>query len=66
MNDDTLPRISSFAAPTEADKKAFDALSDDDKRALLIAEIEKGSQGPARKVTAAEIKARVQARLGHG
>ena len=55
MTDDTLPRISSFVAPTEADRKAFDSLSDEDKRAMLLAELKKGSKGRARKMSLDEI-----------
>ena len=44
MSQVTVPdvNISSFAAPTEEDIAVFNALSDDEKRALLLAEIEKG------------------------
>ena len=41
----TLPTISSFAAPTEEDLAVFEALSDDEKRQLIEAEIEKGFKG---------------------
>ena len=44
MSQVTVPdvNISSFAAPTEEDIAVFNTLSDDEKRALLLAEIEKG------------------------
>ena len=62
----TGPKISSFAAPTDEDLAAFDALSDDEKRLVLEAEIEKGLEGAASKVTADDIIAAVTARLSDG
>lgn len=44
MAQETAPnvQISSFAVPTDADIAVFNALSDEEKRAVLLAEIEKG------------------------
>ena len=57
-----------MAAPTDTDLEAFNGLPDDDKRALLIAEIEKGMQGQLRKSTAADVVRRGMERHGlkHG
>ena len=66
MSEKTVPRISSFAAPSEADIAVFEALSADEKRAVQLAELEKGSRGPARKMTAEDIIRQVKARLGNG
>lgn len=45
MSQPVLPdvKISSFAAPTEDDIAVWNALSDDEKRAMLDHEIEKGA-----------------------
>ena len=53
-----------MAAPTEADLAAYNALSDDDKRALLVAEIEKGLQGQPVKSSAADVVRRGMERHG--
>jgi predicted nucleic acid-binding protein len=53
----TKSKISSFAAPTEEDLAAFEALPEEEKRLLIEAEIEKGLTGEARKVTAEDIVA---------
>jgi hypothetical protein len=50
----TLPKISSFAAPTEADIAAFEALSDDEKEEMIFDEIEKGFEGEGIRITAEE------------
>lgn len=57
--------ISSFAAPTQRDKVAFERLSLEEKREVLAAEIEKGLEGTPRKVPADEIMAAVRARLAY-
>jgi hypothetical protein len=62
----TLPKISSFAAPTEADIAAFEALSDDEKEEMIFDEIEKGFEGEGRKVTAADIIAKHAAKRQRG
>jgi hypothetical protein len=59
----TAHKISSFAAPTEEDFAHFESLADDDKRALLRAEIEKGVAGGLSKQTFAEIIADERAKL---
>jgi len=56
------PKISSFAAPTEDEIAAFEALPEDEKRRLIEAEIDKGLAGKARKVSAEEIISAVAAR----
>lgn len=55
-------KISSFAAPTEDEIAAFEALPEDEKRRLIEAEIEKGLAGKGRKVTAEEIISAAAAR----
>ena len=62
----TKPQISSFAAPTEDDISAFEALSEEERRRLIEAEIEKGLAGEAHKVTPGDIIAAVTARRRHG
>ena len=57
------PRITSYAAPTEADRAVFDELSPGEKREAIKAEIEGGLCGSPRKVTAEDIIAVVDARL---
>lgn len=44
MASDTLPQISSLAAPTEEDRAALRAMSTEERRALVAAHIEKGRQ----------------------
>jgi hypothetical protein len=62
----TKPKISSFAAPTEEEIAAFEALPEDERRRLIETEIEKGLAGEARKVTPEEIIAAVTARRRDG
>ena len=57
--------ISSFAAPTVQDIAAFEKLTAEEQKLLLIAEIEKGLEGTPRKVSAEEIMATVRARMAH-
>ena len=64
MTDKTLPKLSSMAEPTEDDLKTFHALTKEEQRALLIAEIEKGLQGTPRASTAADVVRRGMARNG--
>ena len=64
MTDKTLPKLSSIAAPSEADLKAFEALSDEEQRELLVAEIEKGLTGTPQKSSAADVVRRGMARHG--
>ena len=64
MTDKTLPKLTSMAAPTEADLKAFEALSDEEQRAMLVAEIEKGLKGTPQKSSAADVIRRGMARHG--
>ena len=59
-------KISSLASPTEEEISAFESLSEEEKRQLIEAEIEKGLTGQARKVAAAEIIAAVNARRRRG
>ena len=62
----TKPKISSFAAPTEEDIAAFEALPEEEKRRLIEAEIARGLAGEARRVTPEDIIAAVTARRPHG
>jgi hypothetical protein len=62
----TTPKLSSFAAPSEDDLAAFEALPEDEKRRLIEAEIEKGLVGKARTVTAEDVIRAVRARRRHG
>lgn len=58
--------ISSFAAPTEADLRAFDALTIVEQKALVLAEIDKGFEGtpePMTKQTSSDILRAESARL---
>ena len=68
MTEQVLPKISSFSAPSDADRETWQALSDDDKRALWKGELQKGLEGTARKVSAADVIRRRKARHGlkHG
>lgn len=43
---DVRPKISSLAAPTEADLAVLRAMSDEDRRELLEEELAKGFDGP--------------------
>ena len=43
--------ISSFAAPSEADLRAFEALTRDEQKALVLAEIDKGFEGTPEPLT---------------
>ena len=65
-NNTTIPEISSFAAPTEEDLAVFEALSDDEKRQLIEAEIKKGFKGKPLKITAKDIIDKVDARRRNG
>ena len=63
---ETKHTISSFAAPTAEDLASFDSLSDEQKRELIEAELDKSVGGepiPLTSKTSAEISARVRARL---
>ena len=62
----TLPRISSLAEPSEQDIAALEALSDDDRRRLIEAEIERGFKGRPRKLSAKDIIDKVDARRRNG
>ena len=63
MSTNKRDNISSYAAPAERDKAAFEQLTPEEKRLLLAAEIEKGLEGTPRKVSAEDIMAAVRARL---
>ncbi|MGI9478916.1 MAG: hypothetical protein ACR2PI_19600 [Hyphomicrobiaceae bacterium] len=54
-----------MAEPTEDDLKIFRALSKEDQRALLIAELEKGLKGTPRPSSAADVVRRGMIRNGH-
>jgi hypothetical protein len=62
----TTPKLYSFAAPSEDDLTAFEALPEEEKRRLIEAEIEKGLVGKARAVKAEDIIRAVRARRQHG
>ncbi len=47
----TKTTISSFAAPSDADFRAFDALTEDEQKALVLAEIDKGFEGTPEPLT---------------
>ncbi|MEO0819826.1 MAG: hypothetical protein AAF074_05275 [Pseudomonadota bacterium] len=62
----TEVKISSFAAPTDDDIALFEALSIEERRALIDAELEKGLAGepvPLDDTLKDEISARVSERL---
>ena len=48
--------ISSFAAPTEEDMRIFDAMSADDRKALVLAEIDKGFKSKTEPFTAETLR----------
>lgn len=59
-------KISSFAAPTDADIATFEAMSDAEKRELVKRELDKGMEGEPQPWTAERrdsISARVAERL---
>ncbi|MBU2581131.1 MAG: hypothetical protein KJ622_05370 [Alphaproteobacteria bacterium] len=63
---DTKHRFTSFAAPTPEDMAAFDALPEDEQRAIIEAELAKGFTGktvPLTRDTMNNIKARVLDRV---
>ena len=62
----TAPKIKSMAAPTDQDLADFEVLCEDDKLRVVEAEIEKGLQGKARKVSPQQIIAAVKARRDRG
>ena len=62
----TLPKISSFAEPSEEDLAVFEALSDDEKRELIEHELERRLKGKGMKLTPQDIVAMVNARRRHG
>ncbi|MFT5507077.1 MAG: hypothetical protein ACI89J_000141 [Hyphomicrobiaceae bacterium] len=55
MDTNTLPKISSFAVPTDADLAVMHSMSDDDKRALIATELERRNELEARSMTRDEI-----------
>ena len=61
-----IPAITSFAVPSDMDIAVFEALSEDEKRRLVAAEIEAGLAGRTRKVTADDIISAVTARVRQG
>ena len=62
----TLPKISSFAEPTEEDLAIFEALSDDEKRLLIEDELDRRLNGKGRKLKPQDIVDAVNARRRHG
>ena len=64
MTDQLLPKLSSMAEPTEADLKAFRALPEAQRRALVLAEIEEGLKGQPVSSSAADVIRRGMARHG--
>ena len=64
MTDKLLPKLTSMAEPTEADLKAFHAMSEDGQRVLVLAEIEKGLTGIPTSSSAADVVRRGMARHG--
>lgn len=64
MSDEILPKLSSMAEPTQDDLKAFHALTTEEQKAMLIAEIEKGLTGIPRPSSAADVVRRGMARNG--
>lgn len=59
----TAHRISSFAAPTEADLAYFESLPESERRALLRTEIDKGITSGVSKLSFDEIVADARARF---
>ena len=55
-----------MAEPTEEDIALIEALSDNDRRRLIEAEIEKGIKGKTRKSSAKDIIDKVDARRRNG
>ena len=66
MNTKTLPQISSFAAPTDADIEAWEKLDDDERRQMIFAELEKAVNAPARHVTPDDIIKGARKRMNNG
>ncbi len=53
MNTETKTKpISSFAAPSEVDLRAFEAMSTDEQKDAVLAEIDKGFEGAPEPLTA--------------
>lgn len=65
-NNSTLPKISSFAAPTEEDMAVFEALTDDEKRQLIESKIAEGFKGKGLKLKPQDIVDAVNARRRNG
>jgi len=67
MTEKTLPKITSFAVPTEADFEAWVKLDGDTRREIIFAELERRSNEPARhNVTPDDIIKGARTRMAHG